>query len=134
MTSQVLFLKSIAGSGTDSVTYALPTGAVGSGARSLDFKVAGNFGAASSAGLSTVITLSYDGGSTFVASNFVFPLLTAGATGEVEAEAVYHRADNPYIVDQGNPTHIKLSFTNNDSAHACLTAVMVENLVTAAAR
>lgn len=124
MQAQVQYLKSIAASGNDNVVVAIPNGC-----RQLAIKVAANFGAASSSGLSTVITISHDGGSTYVSSKAVVPLLTAAATGEVEVETAYFLRDYPNQgpQDAGPITHIKLTMTNNDGSHAALTAVLTED-------
>lgn len=122
MQASVQYMKSIAASGTDNVTLAIP-----SGCRSLAVKVAVNFGHSSSSGLSTVVTYSKDNGSTFGASNVAIPLITAAASGEYEYETVISLRDNPYMQDSGPATHYKLAFTNNDGTYAAQTLVLMED-------
>ena len=120
MLAQVQYLKSVAASGTDSLTYSVPADV-----RTIAFKLAGNFGAASSSGLTAVIQYSQDG-TNFSNSSLGSVTITSTATGEVEKEFVYRLQDSPYIPDPQPVTKVQLNITNNDGSHACVLAILTE--------
>jgi hypothetical protein len=131
MVANLALLQSVAASGGTAnviipVTAANLTGYSPSGMRSLNIIVAANFGAASSAGLSTVLTYSADG-STYVASLVGFPLIQTAATGPVTNQVVYRLADHPFKLDAGPIEDVKVTVTNNDGSNAALVAILWED-------
>jgi hypothetical protein len=138
MVANLALLQTVANTGGTAnvvipVTAYNASGYSPSGIRSLNVIVAANFGAASTAGLSTVLSYSADG-STYVASLVGFPLTVAAATGPSVNQVVYRLRDHPFKLDGGPIEDVKVTVTNNDTSHDAVVAILWEDEKVAAAQ
>jgi hypothetical protein len=121
MLSSIAYLSSIAPSSASNVVVSIPPNT-----RFIEVRVASNWANASASGLAVTFDKAPDG-STFTASNRKGSTLTSAAAGQVSAVYGFSFADDFAKVDASPITAIRVNISNQDTAHAALVLVDIQN-------
>lgn len=126
--AQVIAAQSVAASGTANPTIALPNLT-----KEVVIVVAAQYAAAAATtGISVALQVSYNNGSTYSASAQP-TVVVPGVAGVLEQnQIVYRMFDDPFHLDQGVPTNLKVGLTNLDATNAAVVSVAVQAMTHAA--